>query len=125
MADFTKILDKAKEFEAKMRESQEKIKNIKVRRNTTPNNSSKLTLDVSIGVTKAIVDKTNKILKIFEPIIFPRDIPTSFFERAIKVTNNSGKEVPIATIVIPTAFSEKPNCSTRGIAPLSTNNTEP
>ena len=30
MADFTKILDKAKEFEAKMRESQEKIKNIKV-----------------------------------------------------------------------------------------------
>ena len=30
MADFTKILDKAKEFESKMRESQEKIKNIKV-----------------------------------------------------------------------------------------------
>ena len=29
MADFTKILDKAKEFEAKIRESQEKIKNIK------------------------------------------------------------------------------------------------
>ena len=30
MTDFTKILDKAKEFEAKIRESQEKIKNIKV-----------------------------------------------------------------------------------------------
>ena len=30
MADFTKILDKAKEFEAKIRESQEKIKNIRV-----------------------------------------------------------------------------------------------
>ena len=30
MTDFTKILDKAKELELKMRESQEKIKNIKV-----------------------------------------------------------------------------------------------
>ncbi len=30
MTDFTKILDKAKELEAKMKESHEKIKNIKV-----------------------------------------------------------------------------------------------
>ena len=30
MTDFTKILDKAKEFESKMKESQEKIKNIQV-----------------------------------------------------------------------------------------------
>ena len=30
MTDFTKILDKAKELEAKMKESQEKIKNITV-----------------------------------------------------------------------------------------------
>ena len=30
MTDFSKILDKAKELEAKMKESQEKIKNIKV-----------------------------------------------------------------------------------------------
>ena len=30
MNDFSKILDKAKELEAKMKESQEKIKNIKV-----------------------------------------------------------------------------------------------
>ena len=30
MTDFKKILDKAKELEAKMKESQEKIKNIKV-----------------------------------------------------------------------------------------------
>ena len=29
MTDFTKILDKAKEIEAKMKESQEKIKNIR------------------------------------------------------------------------------------------------
>tara|TARA_B100000035_G_C20888088_1_gene503629 strand:- start:613 stop:723 length:111 start_codon:yes stop_codon:yes gene_type:complete len=30
MTDFSKILDKAKELEAKMKESQEKIKNIRV-----------------------------------------------------------------------------------------------
>mgnify|MGYP001019197235 CR=1 FL=1 len=30
MTDFTKILDKAKELESKMKESQEKIKNISV-----------------------------------------------------------------------------------------------
>ena len=30
MTDFSKILNKAKELEAKMKESQEKIKNIKV-----------------------------------------------------------------------------------------------
>ena len=32
MTDFTKILDKAKELEAKMKESQEKIKEIRGRR---------------------------------------------------------------------------------------------
>ena len=101
------------------------MKNIKDSKNPTPKNNSKFTLVVSIGVTKAMVDKTNKILKIFDPIIFPKDIPTSLFESAINVTNNSGKDVPTATIVIPTAFSGKPNCSTKGIAPLSTNNTEP
>ena len=101
------------------------IKNIKDSKNPTPKNNSKFTLVVSIGVTKAIVDKTNKILKIFDPIIFPKDIPTSLFESAINVTNNSGKDVPIATTVIPTDFSEKPNCSTKGIAPLSTNSTDP
>lgn len=101
------------------------MKNINESKNPTPKNNSKFTLVVSIGVTKAMVDKTNKILKIFDPIIFPKDIPTSLFESAINVTNNSGKDVPTATTVIPTAFSEKPNCSTNGIAPLSTNNTDP
>ena len=44
MADFTKILDKAKEFEAKMRESQEKIKNIRVE-GVSGSNSVKVILD--------------------------------------------------------------------------------
>ena len=42
MTDFTKILDKAKELEAKMKESQEKIKNIQVE-GTSGSNSVKVT----------------------------------------------------------------------------------
>ena len=44
MTDFTKILDKAKELEARMKESQEKIKNIKVE-GKSGSNSVKVTLD--------------------------------------------------------------------------------
>ena len=44
MTDFTKILDKAKEPEAKMKESQEKIKNIRVE-GVSGSNSVKVTLD--------------------------------------------------------------------------------
>ena len=44
MTDFTKILDKAKELEVKMKESQEKIKNIKVE-GKSGSNSVKVTLD--------------------------------------------------------------------------------
>ena len=44
MADFSKILDKAKELEAKMKESQEKIKNIKVV-GVSGSNSVKVFLD--------------------------------------------------------------------------------
>ena len=44
MTDFTKILDKAKELEAKMKESQEKIKEIKAE-GISGSNSVKITLD--------------------------------------------------------------------------------
>ena len=44
MTDFTKILDKAKELESKMKESQEKIKEIKVQ-GISGSNSVKITLD--------------------------------------------------------------------------------
>ena len=44
MTDFTKILDKAKELEAKMKDSQEKIKNIKVE-GVSGSNSVKVILD--------------------------------------------------------------------------------
>ena len=44
MTDFSKILEKAKELEAKMKESQDKIKNIKVE-GISGSNSVKVTLD--------------------------------------------------------------------------------
>jgi len=44
MTDFTKILDKAKELEKKMKESQEKIKNIMVE-GMSGSNSVKITLN--------------------------------------------------------------------------------
>ena len=44
MTDFTKILDKAKELEAKMKESQENIKKIKVE-GVSGSNSVKVVLD--------------------------------------------------------------------------------
>tara|TARA_S200000501_G_C20750016_1_gene711206 strand:- start:740 stop:1057 length:318 start_codon:yes stop_codon:yes gene_type:complete len=44
MTDFKKILDKAKELETKMRESQEKIKNIRVE-GISGSNSVKVVLD--------------------------------------------------------------------------------
>ena len=44
MTDFTKILNKAKELESKMKESQEKIKNIQVE-GTSGSNSIKVTLN--------------------------------------------------------------------------------
>ena len=44
MTDFSKILDKAKELEAKMKESQEKIKSIKVE-GISGNKSVKVILD--------------------------------------------------------------------------------
>ena len=44
MTDFNKILDKAKELEAKMKESQQKIKEIRVE-GVSGSNSVKITLD--------------------------------------------------------------------------------
>ena len=60
MTDFTKILDKAKELEAKMKESQEKIKNIRVD-GVSGSNSVKVTLDGE-GEMQSI-EISNEILK--------------------------------------------------------------
>ena len=60
MTDFNKILDKAKELEAKMRESQEKIKNIRVE-GVSGTNSVKVTLDGEGEMQK--IEISDEILK--------------------------------------------------------------
>ena len=60
MTDFTKILDKAKEIEAKMKESQEKIKNIRAE-GVSGSNSVKVTLDGEGEMQK--IEISNEILK--------------------------------------------------------------
>ena len=66
MTDFTKILDKAKEIEAKMKESQEKIKNIRVE-GVSCSNSIKVTLDGEGEMLK--IEISNDILKEEKSII--------------------------------------------------------
>ena len=60
MTDFSKILDKAKELEAKMKESQEKIKSIRAD-GISGSNSVKVTLDGEGEMQK--IEISNEILK--------------------------------------------------------------
>ena len=66
MNDFSKILDKAKELEAKMKESQEKIKNIKVE-GVAGSNSVKVILDGEGEMQKILL--SDEILKEDKSII--------------------------------------------------------
>ena len=67
MTDFTKILDKAKELESKMKESQEKIKNIQVE-GISGSNSVKITLNgenemVKISLSDEIIKEDKVIIE--------------------------------------------------------------
>ena len=66
MNDLSKILDKAKELEAKMKESQEKIKNIKVE-GISGTNSVKVILDGEGEMQK--IEISDEILKEDKTII--------------------------------------------------------
>ena len=66
MTDFTKILDKAKELETKMRESQEKIKSIRVE-GVSGTNSVKVILDGEGEMQK--IEISDEILKEEKSII--------------------------------------------------------
>ena len=67
MTDFSKIIDKAKELEAKMRESQENIKKIRVE-GMSGSNSVKVVLDgegemQNIEITDSILKEDKSILE--------------------------------------------------------------
>ena len=70
MTDFNKILDKAKELETKMKESQEKIKNITVE-GVTGSNSVKVTLNGEGEMTNIYIspETTNEEKTIIEDLI--------------------------------------------------------
>jgi nucleoid-associated protein EbfC len=78
MTDFSKILDKAKELEAKMKESQEKIKNIRVE-GVSGTNSVKVILDGEGEMQK--IEISDEILKEDKSII----------EDLIVAANNNAK----------------------------------
>ena len=67
MTDFSKILDKAKELEQKMKESQDKIKGIKVE-GVSGSNSVKVTLNgegemINIEISKDIMIEEKSIIE--------------------------------------------------------------
>ena len=66
MTDFSNILNKAKELEAKMKESQEKIKNIRAE-GISGSNSIKVILDGEGEMQK--IEISDEILKEEKPII--------------------------------------------------------
>ena len=61
-----------------------------------------------IGDMIPVIPNTNKMLNIFEPIIFPIAISDSCLCAAITLVTSSGKLVPIAMIVSPITRSETP-----------------
>tara|TARA_B100000035_G_C20986878_1_gene548237 strand:+ start:469 stop:786 length:318 start_codon:yes stop_codon:yes gene_type:complete len=79
MTDFSKILDKAKELEAKMKESQKKIKDIKIQ-GVSGTNSVKIILDGDGEMQK--IEISDEILKEEKSVI----------EDLIVAAHNNAKE---------------------------------
>ena len=61
----------------------------------------------------------NKMLKILLPTIFPTAISEFFFIAAVTDVNNSGKDVPNATIVNPINLWLNPNAVAINVADLT------
>ena len=96
MTDFTKILDKAKELESKMKESQEKIKNIQVE-GASGSNSVKVTLNGESEMIK--INLSDEVMK--EDKIIIEDL-------IVAAHNNAKSELKIKT-------SEEISKSTSGL----------
>ena len=93
MTDFSKILDKAKELEAKMKESQEKIKNIRAE-GVSGSNSVKIILDGEGEMQK--IEISNEILKEEKSIV--EDLIVAAHNNAkIKLKSKTTEEISKAT----------------------------
>jgi len=93
MTDFSKILDKAKELENKMKESQEKIKNIRVE-GVSGTNSIKVILDGEGEMQK--IEISDEILKENKSII--EDLIVAAHNNAkVKLKSKTKEEISKAT----------------------------
>ena len=93
MTDFTKILDKAKELEVKMRESQEKIKSIRVE-GVSGSNSVKIILDGEGEMQK--IEISDEILKEEKSIV--EDLIVAAHNNAkIQLKSKTSEEISKAT----------------------------
>jgi len=93
MTDFTKILDQAKELESKMKESQERIKNIKVQ-GTSGSNSVKVTLNGENEMIK--IDLSDEIIK--EDKIIIEDLIVAAHNNAkIELKSKTSEEISKST----------------------------
>jgi nucleoid-associated protein EbfC len=93
MNDFSKILDKAKELEAKMKESQEKIKNIRAE-GVSGSNLVKVTLDGEGEMQK--IEISDEILKDDKSII--EDLIVAAHNNAkVKLKSQTTEEISKAT----------------------------
>ncbi len=93
MTDFSKILDKAKELEAKMKESQEKIKNIRVE-GVSGSNSVKVSLDGEGEMQK--IELSSDILKEDKSII--EDLIVAAHNNAkVQLKSKTAEEISKAT----------------------------
>ena len=93
MTDFSKILDKAKELETKMKESQEKIKNIKVE-GISGTDSVKVILDGEGEMQK--IEISDEILK--EKKLIIEDLIVAAHNNAkVKLKSKTTEEISKAT----------------------------
>ena len=87
MTDFTKILDKAKELETKMKESQERIKNIQVE-GISGSNSVKVTLNGDNEMIK--IDLSDEVMK--EDKVIVEDLIVAAHNNAKDILKSKTKE---------------------------------
>ena len=93
MTDFTKILDQAKALESKMKESQERIKNIKAQ-GTSGSNSVKVTLNGENEMIK--IDLSDEIIK--EDKIIIEDLIVAAHNNAkIELKSKTSEEISKST----------------------------
>ncbi len=93
MTDFSKILDKAKELEAKMKESQENIKKIRVE-GVSGSNSVKVVLDGEGEMQKIIISED--LLKEEKSII--EDLIVAAHNKAkVQLKSKTNEEISKAT----------------------------